>query len=49
MGIAEVLFERGLITPDHLAEAMDLRKKEGLRLDRARSDWGIGEEACCGS
>ena len=35
MGIVEILFEKGLITPDHLAEAMELRKKEGLRLDRA--------------
>jgi general secretion pathway protein E len=35
MGIVEVLFEKGLITPDHLAEAMELRKREGLRLDRA--------------
>jgi len=35
MGIVEILFERGLITPVHLEEAMNLRKKEGLRLDRA--------------
>ena len=35
MGIVEVLLEKGLITPDYLSEAMDLRKKEGLRLDRA--------------
>ncbi len=35
MGIAEVLLERGLITSDHLAAAMELRKAEGLRLDRA--------------
>ena len=35
MGIAEVLLERGLITSDHLAAAMELRKTEGLRLDRA--------------
>jgi type II secretion system protein E len=46
MGIAEVLLERGLITPDHLTAAMDLRKKEGLRLDRALVRLGcIGEEA----
>jgi general secretion pathway protein E len=35
MGIVEILFEKGLITPEHLTEAMELRKKEGLRLDRA--------------
>jgi general secretion pathway protein E/type IV pilus assembly protein PilB len=35
MGIAEILLEKGLITPEHLAAAMDLRKKEGVRLDRA--------------
>jgi type II secretion system protein E len=45
MGIAEVLLERGLITSDHLAEAMSLRKKEGVRLDRALVRLGcIGEE-----
>ncbi len=35
MSIVEVLLEQGLIQPDQLAEAMDLRKKEGVRLDRA--------------
>jgi general secretion pathway protein E/type IV pilus assembly protein PilB len=35
MSIVEVLLEKGLITPEHLSEAMDLRKKEGVRLDRA--------------
>jgi general secretion pathway protein E len=35
MGIVEILFEKGLITPAHMAEAMELRKREGLRLDRA--------------
>lgn len=35
MSIVEVLLERGLIQPDHLAEAMGLRKKEGMRLERA--------------
>jgi len=35
MGIVEILFEKGLITPAQLAEAVELRKKEGLRLDRA--------------
>ncbi|MGB2822211.1 MAG: type II secretion system ATPase GspE [Phycisphaerae bacterium] len=46
MGIAEVLLERGLITSDHLAEALNLRKAEGVRLDRALVRLGcIGEEA----
>jgi len=45
MGIAEVLLERGLITSDHLAEALNLRKAEGLRLDRALVRLGcIAEE-----
>jgi general secretion pathway protein E/type IV pilus assembly protein PilB len=35
MSVVETLLEKGLITPAHLAEAMDLRKKEGVRLDRA--------------
>jgi general secretion pathway protein E len=35
MSIAEVLLERGLISPEHLAEAMELRRKDNLRLDRA--------------
>jgi len=35
MSIVEVLLEKGLITPEHLTEAMELRKKEGVRLDRA--------------
>jgi general secretion pathway protein E/type IV pilus assembly protein PilB len=35
MSIVETLLEKGLITPAHLQEAMDLRKKEGVRLDRA--------------
>ncbi|MBM4018761.1 MAG: type II secretion system protein GspE [Planctomycetes bacterium] len=35
MSIVEVLLEKGLITPEHLREAMDLRKREGVRLDRA--------------
>jgi type II secretion system protein E len=45
MGIAEVLLEKGLITPDHLSAAMELRKKEGVRLDRALVRLGcVGEE-----
>ncbi len=35
MGITEVLLEKGLITPEQLAEATDLRQRDGLRLDRA--------------
>ena len=35
MSIVEVLLEKGRITPEHLAEAVELRKAEGLRLDRA--------------
>jgi len=35
MSIVEVLLEQGLIQPEQLTEAMNLRKKEGLRLDRA--------------
>ncbi len=46
MSIAEVLLEKGLITPDHLAMAMDLRKTQGLRLDRALVELGcLSEEA----
>jgi len=45
MGIAEILLERGLITSDHLTEALNLRKAEGVRLDRALVRLGcIGEE-----
>jgi len=45
MSIVEVLLERGLISPDHLAKAMDLRKADGVRLDRALVQLGcIGEE-----
>ncbi len=45
MGIAEVLLEKGLVTPDHISEATDLRAKEGTRLDRALVQLGcIGEE-----
>ena len=35
MSIIEILLERGLIRPEHLAEAVELRKAEGVRLDRA--------------
>jgi type II secretion system protein E len=46
MSIVEVLLEKGLIEPDHLSEAMRLRKKEGVRLDRALVRLGyISEES----
>jgi len=35
MTIAEVLLDKGLITAKNLAEAMELQKAEGMRLDRA--------------
>ncbi len=35
MGITEILLEKGIITPAQLAEAMDLRRRDGVRLDRA--------------
>ena len=44
MSIAEVLLEKGYITPDHLTQAMGLRKKEGLRLDRALVKLGFVSE-----
>ncbi len=40
MGIVEVLLEKGLITPEHLADAMAVRKRDGLRLDRALIEAG---------
>ena len=46
MSIVEVLLEKGFITPEQLSEAMELRKKESLRLDRALVRLGhINEEA----
>jgi type II secretion system protein E len=46
MSIVEVLIEKRLITAEQLREAMDLRKTEGLRLDRALVKLGyIAEEA----
>ena len=44
MSIAEVLLEKGVITPDQLAEAMDLRREKGVRLDRALITLGHLEE-----
>jgi len=35
MSIAEILMEKGLVTPSHLTQAMELRRTDGLRLDRA--------------
>jgi general secretion pathway protein E/type IV pilus assembly protein PilB len=40
----EVLLERGLIRPEHLAEAMELKRSEGLRLDRALVRLGYIQE-----
>jgi len=46
MSIVEILLEKGAIKPEQLSEAMELRKKEGVRLDRALVKLGyISEEA----
>ncbi|MCK4274949.1 MAG: type II secretion system ATPase GspE [Phycisphaerae bacterium] len=44
MSIAEALLEKGLITPEHLSEAMELRKSKGVRLDRALVRLGCIDE-----
>jgi len=44
MSIVEVLLEQGVIQPEHLAEAVELRKAEGVRLDRALVRLGYVEE-----
>jgi len=44
MSIVEVLLDKGLIAPEHLARAVDLRKNEGLRLDRALVKLGCVSE-----
>ncbi|MFO8014430.1 MAG: type II secretion system ATPase GspE [Phycisphaerae bacterium] len=44
MSIVEVLLERGLIQPRHLTEAMELKRSEGLRLDRALVRLGYIQE-----
>jgi general secretion pathway protein E/type IV pilus assembly protein PilB len=44
MSIVEVLLEKGLITPDHLAKAMELRKSDGMRIDRALIELGFVSE-----
>jgi len=45
MSIVEVLLERGLIQPEHLAQAMELRRSEGLRPERALVRLGYLQEA----
>ena len=46
MSITEVLLEKGLITPEQLAEAVELRKSQGVRLDHALVRLGhVAEEA----
>jgi len=44
MSIVEVLLDKGLITADDLARAMELRKAQGIRLDRALVDLGVLSE-----
>jgi len=49
MSIAELLLEKGLITPEHLAEALGLRKKTGHRLDKILVEMGcVSEEHVLG-
>jgi type II secretion system protein E len=49
MSITEMLLEKGLISPEQLAEALDLHKKEGLRIDRALVQLGhVSEETLLG-
>ncbi len=49
MSIMEVLLEKGLITPDNLAKAMELHKSDHLRLDRALVELGfVSEETLLG-
>jgi len=44
MSIGELLLEKGLITPEHLAQALALRKKTGQRLDKALVELGCVSE-----
>jgi general secretion pathway protein E/type IV pilus assembly protein PilB len=44
MSIIEVLLEKGLIKPKHLAQAMELRKRDSTRLDRALVKLGVISE-----
>jgi general secretion pathway protein E/type IV pilus assembly protein PilB len=49
MSITEMLLDKGLISPEQLAEALDLHKKEGLRIDRALVQLGhVSEEKLLG-
>ncbi len=49
MSIGEVLLEKGLITPEQLSEATDLRRSKGLRVDRALLHLGhVDEESLLG-
>jgi general secretion pathway protein E/type IV pilus assembly protein PilB len=46
MSITEALLEKGVITPEHLAHAMELRKTDGVRLDKALVKLGyVSEQA----
>ncbi len=44
MGIGEILLEKGLITPEHYARAMEIRRAKGTRLDRALVELGFISE-----
>ncbi len=44
MGIGDILLERGLVRPEHLAKALTLRKERGLRLDEALVELGFISE-----
>jgi general secretion pathway protein E/type IV pilus assembly protein PilB len=44
MSFSEVLLEKGLITPDQLADAMELRKKQGVRVDKGLVQLGYVRE-----
>jgi len=44
MSIGELLLEKGLITAEHLAEALSMRKKTGQRLDKTLMELGCVNE-----
>jgi len=44
MSIADILLKKGLVTPSDLTGAMELRKSDGLRLDRALVKLGFVTE-----
>jgi general secretion pathway protein E/type IV pilus assembly protein PilB len=45
MSFVETLMEKGLVTPEQISEAMELRRKENLRLDKSLVRLGfVGEE-----